>query len=315
MSTDIVLGESQMEHSDFQKLSLQGQTPESMEATIEYLAASIPFIKKGDAVLICFTKDKPGSFGELMEKAVLRREAVPVMVEKDWRWKTLLRLAFSTRASTIVATPLVILGLTKLARQKGTPLFIRSMITASYPCEPWMIDGISKFLDCAPYGCFAPSGSSIVSGFSCAKRQGIHLRDDVYGVRIVDENGVELPEGQQGDIILYLKSDPETAFPLGDRATLDSAPCACGCNSPRLVGITHGKSRDPELTKVGQDLMSWTSILDCRLRRSDYGVEMEIVTFSGEKMPKLPSCARRVVRAWDPEKDEPFFYVPGVDKY
>ena len=304
-----------MDYSDFQKLTLSAQSQQSLEATIEYLAESISFIKKGDRVLICFVKDKPGSFGELMEQAVLRRQAIPVMVEKDWRWKTLLRLAFSSRARTIVATPLVIFGLAKLARQKGTPLYIRSMITAGYPCEPWMIEGIAKFLDCEPWGCFAPRGSSVVAGFSCGKHTGIHLRDDIYGVRVVDENGNDLPEGEEGDMVLYLKEDPDTAFALGDRAKLDASPCACGRRSPRLVGVTHGKSRDPELARVGRDLMSWTSILDCRLRRGDYGMEMEIVTFAGEKLPKLPSCARRVVRTWDPDKDEPFFYVPGVDKY
>ena len=308
-------GGSPMKYVEFQELALRTQSAQSMEATIEYLAESIPFIKKGDQVLICFAKDKPGSFGELMEKAVLRRGAVPVMVEKDWRWKTLLRLAFSTHASTIVATPLVILGLMKLARQKGTPLSIRRIVTASYPCEPWMIDGISKFLDCETWGCFAPRGSSVVAGFSCGSKDGIHLRDDVYGVKIVGEDGAELPEGEVGDVVLYLKDDPDTAFALGDRAKLDTTPCSCGCKASRLVGITHGKSRDPELTKVGKELMSWTSILDCRLRRGDYGVEMEIVTFAGEKLPKLPACARRVVRAWEPDRDEPFFYVPGVDKY
>ena len=304
-----------MENPELQNLALWAQSPENMEATIEYLANAMSFLKKGDTVLICFVKDKPGSFGELMEKAVLRCQAVPVMVEKDWRWKTLLRLAFANRVNTIVATPLVILGLTKLARQKGTPLFIRRMVTASYPCENWMIEGIARFLDCETWGCFAPRGTSVVAGFSCSKSLGIHLRDDVYGVRIVDEFGNPVPEGEMGDMVLYLKADPRMSFALGDRARLDASACPCGCESPRLMDITHGKSRDPELAKVGKDLMSWTSILDCRLRRDEFGVNMEIVTFAGEKLPKLPSCARRVVRNWNPDKDEPFFYVPGVDKY
>lgn len=304
-----------MEHPELEKMALRGQSAAEAQATVEYLAASMPFIKKGDTVLICFAKDKPGSFGELMEKAVLRLEAVPVMVEKDWRWKTLLRLAFSSRANTIVATPLVVLGLTKLARQKGTPLYIRRMITAGYPCEDWMIEGIARGLDCQPWGCFAPRGNAVVAGFSCGQSLGVHLRDDIYGVRILDESGAQVPEGTLGDMVLYRKEDPSVEFPMGERARLDTTPCPCGCAAPRLMDITNGKSRDPELAKVGKELMSWTSILDCRLRRGDYGLEMEVVTFAGEKLPKLPACARRLVRAWDPDKDEPFFYVPGVDKY
>ena len=304
-----------MEHPEFEKLALLALTPEAKEATIQYLADSMTFIRQRDRVLVCFAKDKPGSFGELMEAALVRLGAEAVMVEKDWRWKTLLRLAFSNRVNTIVAPPLVVLGLFKLARQKGTPLYIRRVVTAGYPCLDWMIEGIARGLDCQTWGSFAPRGYSVVAGFSCGRSLGVHLREDVYGVRILDETGQEVPEGTVGEMVLFQKDNPEVCFHLGDRARLDTSPCPCGCKAPRLMDITHGSTVDPELAAVGKDLMSWTSILDCRLSRGEYGLEMEIITFPGEKLPKLPATAKRLIRAWDPEKDEPFFYVPGVNKY
>ena len=63
---------------------------------------------------------------------------------------------------------------------------------------------------------------------------------------------------------------------------------------------------------LGQQLQSWTSILDCRLNKGEYGLEIEIVTFPGEKLPKLPSAAKLVVRPWDSDTDEPFWYVPTL---
>ena len=63
---------------------------------------------------------------------------------------------------------------------------------------------------------------------------------------------------------------------------------------------------DPELLALSNSINRWTSVLDCRLERSAAGLEIEIVVFPGEKLPKLPSCARLVVRPWDPEHDEPF---------
>lgn len=304
-----------MEHPEFEKLAALALAPEAREATIEYVKKSMGFIRKGDSVLVCFAKDKPGSFGELMEQALLRLEAKPVMVETDWRWKTLLRLAFSNRVNTIVAPPLVVLGLFKLARQKGTPLYIRRVVTAGYPCLDWMAEGISRGLDCQTWGCFAPRGYSVVAGFSCGKSMGVHLRDDIYGISILDEQGQEVAEGTVGEMVLYKLDHPEIRFPVGDRARLDTTPCPCGCTSPRLMDVAHGSTVDPELAKVGKDLMSWTSILDCRLSRGEYGLEMEIVTFPGEKLPKLPGCAKRLIRAWNSDKDEPFFYVPGINKY
>lgn len=304
-----------MDHPALEKMAELARVPETLEKSIAYLAEKMTFLKDGDIVFICFAKDKPGSFAELMEKAVERKGAKAVLVEKDWRWMTLLRLAFSSRANVIVAPPLVVLGLMKLARYKGTPLYIRKVVTAGYPCLNWMAEGIARILDCETWGCFAPKGNCVVAGFSCGKSFGVHLRDDVYGVRIVDEKGAVVPDGELGEMVLFLKDQPEIEYPVGDRARLVREPCECGGEQVRLMDICHGSASDPELAKVGQELMSWTSILDCRLSRGSYGVEMEVVTFAGEKLPKLPPCAKRLVRNWNPEKDEPFFYVPGVNKY
>jgi len=84
-------------------------------------------------------------------------------------------------------------------------------------------------------------------------------------------------------------------------------------NAPLQAGdelVVLGSYRD--LADLGQHLHSWTSVLDCRMRRGEYGLELEIVVFPGEKLPKLPSSAKLVVRPWDPKHDTPFFYAPTV---
>ena len=73
-----------------------------------------------------------------------------------------------------------------------------------------------------------------------------------------------------------------------------------------LSNMTVGRNVEPEIARLSGHLLRWSSILDCRVTRSDYGLELEIVTFPGEKLPKLPSCAKQVVRPWDPETEIPF---------
>jgi len=70
-----------------------------------------------------------------------------------------------------------------------------------------------------------------------------------------------------------------------------------------------GSLLEPDIARLSGHLHRWTSILDCRVTRGDYGLELEIVTFPGEKLPKLPSCAKQVVRPWDPEREVPLFLV------
>lgn len=301
-----------MDHPAYQKMYQLAREPEAIEATISYLADKLHFLKEREKVLILFSGTECHRIGSLMGQAVLRRGAEPVFWMEDYRWKTLLRLAFSSRASTVIGPPLIVLGLSKLAKYHGTPLFIRNVVNAGYPCLNWMGEGIVRGLDCDIWGCFDPGSSAIISGFSCGKSRGVHLRDDLYGVDIVDIDGNSLAEGEIGEMVLYPKSDPSMRYPTADYARMDSSPCPCGCASPRLMDISIGrhKSKDKNLAALAEYLHSWTSILDCRLEKGIYGLEMELLTFPGEKLPKLPSCAKQIIRPWNPEIDEPFSMIP-----
>lgn len=293
------------------KMMSMSKEVKAQEKTVEYLAQKIRgFVKRGDKVMICFPDQNPGSLSDLFARAVTSCGGVPVLWGPDLRWKTLMQQAFYSHASTVIGQPLVILGLSKLKKYNGIPLYIRNVVTADYPCLDWVIDGIQRGLDCVSWGSFGVSTSSVVAGFSCADSLGVHLRSDVYGVDIVDEDGNSLPDGSIGEMVLYPKDAPDLRYPMGESARIERAPCSCGCTSPRLMDLFPGKNEDLELVNLGQYLHSWTSVLDCNLIRGPYGLEIELVVFPGEKLPKLPSAARQVIRSWDPKHDEPFFYKP-----
>lgn len=300
-----------MDRGAFEKIVAKNREAQATERSIAYLAEHLGrFLKTGERVLICFSEYKEGNLGWMMEQAVKNCDAVPVVWGPDRRWKTLLRQAFSFKVSAIIGSPLIVLGLTKLAKHSATPLSIRKVITAGYPCEQWMIDGIVKGFDCEMGGCFTLGQTGVVAGFACGRSWGVHLRVEEYGVDIVDEQGKSLPDGQMGEMVLYPQDAPRVRYPMGEYACLTREKCRCGSDSPRLLDMQQGKNVAPDMLALGQMLQSWTSILDCRLNKGECGLEIELVTFPGEKLPKLPSAARLVVRPWEPETDEPFPYDP-----
>lgn len=295
----------------FQKLITLAAEPESMEQTVCFLAGHLrTFLKRQETILICFPYRSADSIGALLERAALQIECKPVFWGPDMRWKGLLRQVFSSRATAIAGPPLIILGLTKLAKAMKTPLKIRNVILAGYPSPDWMIEGIQRGLDCTIHGLFCLGMEAVVSGFSCGKSKGVHIREDIYSFETVDCHGEPLPEGMIGNVVITNRKDPSSRCVTVDRARLDSTVCTCGCGAPRLMDFSPGGNVDFSLISLGETLHSWTSILDCSVKRGDYGLEIEIITFPGEKIPKLPSCARRVVRPWDPETDEPFQWIP-----
>lgn len=287
--------------------------PEAQEKTIEYLWEHLHhFIRKQERVLICFLEHKPGNISWLMEQAVRRCGAEPVIWGPDHKWKTLLQQAFFSKATAIIGPPLILLGLAKLKKQSGTPLYIRRCITAAYPCLDWMIDGIVRGYDCELGGCISMGESGIVAGFACGHSWGVHLREEVYGIDIVDAAGQILPVGTIGEMVLYPKAAPELRYPTGESARIATEACECGSIAPRLLELQPGKDENYDLEEFRQYLQSWTSVLDCRVERGINGLEIELVCFSGEKLPKLPPAALRIVRAWNPKQDEPFWYSPTL---
>lgn len=103
-----------------------------------------PFLRRGDRVLICLPSDSC----QMAQDAVSRCSAAAVTAGTDLRWRELLRLAFVHKVSTLIAPPLVVLGLAKLARFTGTPLYMRNVVTIGSPCADWMQRGIIDSLDC-----------------------------------------------------------------------------------------------------------------------------------------------------------------------
>ena len=294
------------------KIVEKAREPKEADKTIDYLAQHLGgFLRKGEKVLLCFPCREEYSLSWFMEQALLRCGAVPVVWE-DNLWKTLLRQAFVNKVTAIIGPPLILLGLMKLKRHNETPLYVRKIIVSGYPAPEWMVDGLVKGFDCEVGGCFGLEHSGIVAGFACGHSWGVHLRDDVYGVDIVDEKGKSLPEGNQGQIVLYPKKHPKLRLPIGDTAYLTTEVCKCGSKAPRLLNMCYGGLMDSDLDALAQHLMSWTSILDCHVKRGEFGLEIEIITFQGEKLPQLPTAARLVIRPWDPASDAPMLHASSL---
>jgi hypothetical protein len=77
------------------------------------------------------------------------------------------------------------------------------------------------------------------------------------------------------------------------------------------MNMHEGRDCDQELLHLAAELHLWDSVLDVRLKRGDYGLELDAVVFPGLELPKFPSCAKMNVRKWDPENDVPFWFVPS----
>ena len=154
---------------------------------------------------------------------------VPVIPEDDYRWKTLLRLAFVERTETVVGTTQLIMGLLKVAKATMTPLFVHDVLLCGEE-KPWLHDDLHKSLDCRIW------------------------------------------------------------------------------NLPVLLAQNQSTRNYAQSIYVAlQDkLLGCPGILDFSMNMTECGTSLEVVALDNHKITVLPSCAKLLVRKWNPEIDVPF---------
>ncbi|MEO6210917.1 MAG: hypothetical protein ABIQ10_12400 [Gemmatimonadaceae bacterium] len=106
----------------------------------------------------------------------------------------------------------------------------RTAITAAFGGELFDIYGTSETKEIA-WECHAGSR---------------HINSDVVHVEIVDDNGVAVPCGAEGEIVVTLlvnRAMPLIRYRTGDRGSLLQGGCACGRQSP-LLGVVSGREAD-----------------------------------------------------------------------
>jgi phenylacetate-coenzyme A ligase PaaK-like adenylate-forming protein len=97
------------------------------------------------------------------------------------------------------------------------------------------------------FGCrvFDQYGSREVSGIAgeCGQGGGLHVFPWMNYVEIVDEEGMPVPAGTEGRVLVTSLCNyamPMIRYEIGDRATLipeDAPPCPCGRRGQRLAGV------------------------------------------------------------------------------
>lgn len=296
-----------MQNSSYEKLYRMETAPEALKASAEYIAGVIkPFLSTLEPVLICFPDEGPASLGGIFKEAVLLCEATPLFWGPDFRWKSLLQMAFETHANTVIGHPMVVLGLMKLAKATATPLYIYDVIIGGYPFARWMVDGLKQGLDCNIWGFYALQGGPVLAGFTCAQQAGMHFREDILRPFTLDEQGQVLPGGSRGRLYFESVKEPGMIYDSQETAVIHYQPCSCGCDAPRVVNTYYVGSDNPSRALLEEQFLAWSSVLDYHAENTEYGTALELVVFPGESMPKLPSCAKLRIRPWDPETDVPF---------
>lgn len=282
-------------------------TPEALERSRTYLQKHLEqALRSCEDVLICFPDNGENSIGGMMGRVVRSLGAKPIFWGPDYRWKTLLRLAFESHALAVIGPPLVVFGLMKMSLATDTPLNIHKAVVGGYPFTGWITEGIKRGLDCHIWGCYLIGDHPVVAGITCNQEAGIHIRGELFEAQICDETGAVMADAQRGHLTLHYRCAPELVLDSEETAKIWHQPCSCGCDDPRIVDTVYVGSEDADKILLEERYLDWSSVLDCRVCHREDGDTLELVVFPGRVLPKIRDGLSVSIRYWDPDVDEPF---------
>jgi phenylacetate-CoA ligase len=158
------------------------------------------------------------------------------------------------RPSALVGIPSLLLNVGERLRLEGIEpagLGIKRMVCIGEPVRglDFTLNPLGKRLEelwcCRIFGTYA-STEMATSFTDCAEGKGGHLLPELIVVEIVDKDGFPVPHGTAGEVVatpLGVTGMPMLRFKTGDIATLHTAPCSCGRNTPRLGPVIGRKSQ------------------------------------------------------------------------
>ena len=154
----------------------------------------------------------------------------------------------------VIAVPSFLLKMIRFAKDNNIDLSQCSLLKAICIGEPIreanlqlnsLGEAISSDLNIKLYSTYA--STEMMTAFTeCDEGRGGHLQEDLLFVEVLDKNGVEVKDGDSGEVVvttLGVEAMPLLRYRTGDICTVYRDKCKCGRTSLRLGPVLGRKSQ------------------------------------------------------------------------
>jgi phenylacetate-CoA ligase len=165
----------------------------------------------------------------------------------------------------VYGLPSVLLEAGRHLQQQGQELRVRALFTNGELLQGTARVSLSEAFGAPVYDIYGTAETKEI-GWECPAGNR-HLNSDVVHLEAVDEAGKSLPTGMEGDLVatvLVNRAMPLLRYRTGDRGSLRSETCSCGCSLP-LLGVVTGRTADVLVMRGGLRISSYA--LTCAIER------------------------------------------------
>lgn len=240
-------------------------TQNDLEHTVGFFAAGIgEMLHPGERCFIAFPFSGPFGLGDLIAQAVERLKGIPIRAGFGQSWERLCRLVRQSQPQTYIGFPSALLG---LARVYGADFPIQRALVSADACPAGVMLALEKILESKLYPHYGSRECGLGGAITCPAFQGMHLRENHIIGEIVDADGIAVPEGGYGELVITtigLEAMPLIRYRTGDY-TRFLPPCPCGSVTRRIDTV----SREPgsiSMEALDSALFSLPGVIDYRAR-------------------------------------------------
>ncbi|MGB2984225.1 MAG: AMP-binding protein [Candidatus Bipolaricaulia bacterium] len=155
-----------------------------------------------------------------------------------------LRILERARPQLLTGGPTALELLAEALETTGTALRPRHVVTRGEILTPDARRKIGTALECHVSDFYSSEEIGCIAWECPEDPQRMHLNTDACVVEIVDDEGLPVPHGNEGNILvtnLFNRTMPFLRYELGDRAALldvERIPCSCGARNPSLSPVS-----------------------------------------------------------------------------
>lgn len=161
-----------------------------------------------------------------------------------------------TRPHVIVAYTNALYAFARMLEERAiVPATPHSIVVGAEQLHQFQRDTIERVFAAPVFETYGSREFMLIAA-ECPEHDGLHLNSEHHVVEIVDEAGVPVPDGVEGDVLVTDLTNygmPFIRYANGDRAIAQAGGCACGRSLPRLARVT-GRRLDVLTTPDGRRL-------------------------------------------------------------
>ena len=266
--------------------------------TIGFFAAGISeMVQAGEKVLIAFPFSGAFSLGDLIERAVLSLDAVPLRLGSRKTYKEQCDYICQKRPDAYIGFPVTLLSVARMYSATHSDAFpIKHALISGDACPEGVVEALEARLHSQTFPHYGSREMVMGGAITCPAHEGMHLRENHIIGEIIGPDLKPVPDGQWGELVITtigMEAMPLIRYRTGDYTRFLPDPCPCQSITKRLDNVSRGNGSNTTIEALDSTLFPLPTLVDYLAALQDNILQVTAHTLDGQTAPAIKSRARQ----------------------